>query len=52
MIKNKNKDKDLLLEATNIHVVIAKYVWQIMLQKHLILEFQNMDIDYDMGVYL
>jgi hypothetical protein len=34
LIKENEKDEDLLLEATNMHIIMAKSLWQIKLQKY------------------
>ena len=46
--KNKIKNEDLLLEVTKIHIAIAKFLWQIKLQKfkRTILGY---DSDYDIS---
>ena len=50
LIKENEKDEDLLIEATNMHIAIAKSLWQIKLQKNSNLEFQDMDTDSDMSM--
>jgi hypothetical protein len=49
LIKENDKDEDLLLEATNMHIAMAKSLWQIKLQKNTNVVFQDMDTDSDMS---
>ena len=49
LIKQNERDEDLLLEAIKMHITIAKSLWQIKLQKDTNLVFQDIDIDSDMN---
>lgn len=40
------------MEATNMHIEIAKYLWQIKLQKKSNMDFQDIEFDYDISIYL
>lgn len=52
LIKQHEKNEDLLLEAKKMHIAIAKSLRQIKLKKYSNLKFQDIDIDYDMSIYL
>ena len=49
LIKKMKKNEDLLIETTNIHIAIAKSLWQIKLQKNPNLEFKDMDTNSNMS---
>ena len=49
LIKQNERDEDLLLEVTKMHITIVKSLWQIKLQKDTNLVFQDMDIDSNMN---
>ena len=49
LIKENERDENLLLETTKIHIAIAKSLWQIKLKKDTNLIFQDMSTDYDMS---
>jgi hypothetical protein len=49
LIKENEKYEDLLLEATNMHIAIAKSLLQIKLQKNTNVVFQDIDTDFDMS---
>ncbi len=49
LIKENEIDEDLLLEATNMHIAIAKSLWQIKLQNDTDIVFQDTETNSDMS---
>ena len=49
LIKENERNEDSLLEATKIHIAIAKSLWHIKLKKYTNLVFQDMDTDSNMS---
>jgi hypothetical protein len=49
LIKENERDEDLLVEATKMHIAIAKSLWQIKLQKDTNLVLYDMNTDTDMS---
>ena len=45
LIKQNERDEDLLLEATKMHIATTKSLWHIKFQKYINIIFQDMNID-------